>query len=393
MSHSKSLRRAYTALFLAAWLPELVVVAFAGTASELVHADIHEKANGGDLETFGELHAAAERGDARVQYQLGLAYLGGRSNASPCPAYIDTDRSAPVTASCIAPDHAKAAFWFRKAAEQSYARAQFALAQLYVKGDGLQQNYTRAAYWYLQAARQGNTDAMVKLGDLYAKGQGVKQNAAQAASLYLQAARHGNADGQENLGRMLETGQGVAKNEAQAAVLFILAKAGGNARAAQSLVELKTLISPAQFAWAQRHAETWKIVDLVRRASHGDLAAVRALRKEAAKGVAGAQVALGALYNSGEPMQTDFSKAAAWYHKAAEQGNANAYYNLGELYMKGQGVRKNHVKALKWLMLSAAEGNYQASAQAAALKWKMTPEEIEEAKHRANRWQAEHSMH
>ena len=308
-------------------------------------------------------HKAAGMDDPVAQVNLGSLYESG---------------------SGVARDYRKAAYWYRKAGALGDATAQAKIGMLYTSGHGVAQNDTIAAAWFKRAASNGNTEALVKLGELYAKGQGVQKNPARAAAYFAQAAQRGNPDGLEALGSALAQGQGVSRDKERAAVLFMLARTGGNARASQSLSRLQATLSPKQLARAQRHAEMWRTLHAFRRASHGDLAAFGELRKMARDGNTGAQVALGTLYNAGVLMETDLGKAAAWYRKAAKQGSGNAEYNLAELYVKGQGVSKDPVKALEYLMVSAAHGNRRASAQAAALKWQMSPAQIAEAKQNVN---------
>ena len=56
-------------------------------------------------------------------------------------------------------DDAEAVKWFRKGAEQNYARAQAALGVRYAKGEGVAKNKVEAYKWWLLAAGQGNDDA------------------------------------------------------------------------------------------------------------------------------------------------------------------------------------------------------------------------------------------
>jgi TPR repeat protein len=113
-------------------------------------------------------------------------------------------------------DYAQAALWYRKAAEQGDADAQYDLGTWYEEGlnKGVLQDdaqtafwrrkirawrayinsvdfnhsehwrYTQAAFWYRKAAEQGNSVAQDALGDLYYNGQGVPQDYAQAALWY-----------------------------------------------------------------------------------------------------------------------------------------------------------------------------------------------------------------
>ena len=56
--------------------------------------------------------------------------------------------------------------WFRKAAEQGHADAQFCLGECYRTGDGVAKDLAEAKTWYEKAAAQGNADAKVLLRQL-----------------------------------------------------------------------------------------------------------------------------------------------------------------------------------------------------------------------------------
>ena len=60
-------------------------------------------------------------------------------------------------------DDAEALKWWRKAAEQGDAKAQFNLGVMYDKGQGVMRNYAEAAKWYRKAAEQGDADAQRNL--------------------------------------------------------------------------------------------------------------------------------------------------------------------------------------------------------------------------------------
>jgi TPR repeat protein len=60
--------------------------------------------------------------------------------------------------------------WYRKAAEQGLAGAQFNLSVSYDKGVGVTQDYAEALKWYRKSAEQGFADAQVNLGVMHARG-------------------------------------------------------------------------------------------------------------------------------------------------------------------------------------------------------------------------------
>ena len=115
-----------------------------------------------------------------------------------------------------------------------------------------------------------------------------------------------------------------------------------------------------------------------------DLAqAVQWYRKAADQGNAGAQYALGVMYDLGRGIARDYSQAVLWYRRAAEQGSGSAQLNLGLSYRDGQGVAQDDVEALVWLNLalarvSGADQKKCADARAALIK-KVTPAQFAEA--------------
>ena len=70
-------------------------------------------------------------------------------------------------------DDAAAVKWFRKAAEQGGADAQFFLGVMYAKGEGVLEDDAEAVKWYRKAAEQGYAGAQFNLGRMYANGDGV----------------------------------------------------------------------------------------------------------------------------------------------------------------------------------------------------------------------------
>ena len=81
-------------------------------------------------------------------------------------------------------DYAQAVQWFRKAAHQGFAAAQYNLGLLYDNGQGVPQDYVQAVQWYRKAADQENGDAQNNLGVMYGKGKGVGKNNIIAYALY-----------------------------------------------------------------------------------------------------------------------------------------------------------------------------------------------------------------
>ena len=81
--------------------------------------------------------------------------------------------------------------WFRLAAEQGGAIAQWNLGTAYAEGRGVPQDYAEAVKWYRLAAKQEDIAAQYNLGFAYAKGQGVPEDAVEAAKWYRPVRRGG----------------------------------------------------------------------------------------------------------------------------------------------------------------------------------------------------------
>ncbi len=100
------------------------------------------------------------------------------------------------------PSYKQAVYWYRLAAEQGVARAQYDLGLMYFEGKGVPQDYKQAVYWYRLAAEQGYADAQSSLGAMYDIGQGVLQDYPLAHMWYNIAAMNGVIWGAKNRERV-----------------------------------------------------------------------------------------------------------------------------------------------------------------------------------------------
>ena len=161
---------------------------------------------------------AAEMGDPRGMYKLGVCYALGKGG--------------------LTKDEAKAVEWYQKAAEAGEATAMNSLGYAYEYGKGgLTKDTSKAAEWYKKAAEAGNATAMCNLGICYEYGQGgLTENEAKAVEWYKKAAKAGNARGMYNLGVCYGYGLGgLTEDEAKAVEWYKKAAEAGNANAMDSL--------------------------------------------------------------------------------------------------------------------------------------------------------------
>jgi TPR repeat protein len=155
----------------------------------------------------------AKEGHAVAEYQLALLYEKGQG---------------------IQRNAAQACFWYEQAANHGSARAQFALGFLHTQGQLKPLNFMEAARWFEQAARQGDAEAQYNLGLLYEKGRGVPQDYNKAAHWYKKAARQDYVLAQNALGFLYYNGKGVPRDLVISLALFNIAAARGNADAFQN---------------------------------------------------------------------------------------------------------------------------------------------------------------
>ena len=84
-----------------------------------------------------------------------------------------TSGSCTPTVEGVLEDDAEAVRWYRMAAEQGLAEAQYNLGYRYANGRGVLEDDAEAVRWYRMAAEQGYAMAQVNLGYRYDNGEGV----------------------------------------------------------------------------------------------------------------------------------------------------------------------------------------------------------------------------
>ena len=188
---------------------------------------------------------AAEQGDAKAQYYLGAMYGKGQG---------------------ILQDYKEAAKWYRLSAEQGFAKGQYYLGvMLYGDGRcsmgqvgcrGVPRDKKKAIKWLLKAAEQRSVGAQRFLGAIFYYGRGVTQDYAEAAKWYKKAAEQGDSGAQNILGAMYERGKGIPKDFVEAYKWFSIAGETGSGR--MHIEKLgKRKMTPGQIAEAQRLAREW----------------------------------------------------------------------------------------------------------------------------------------
>ena len=96
-----------------------------------------------------------------------------------------------------------------------------------------------------------------------------------------------------------------------------------------------------------------------------------------------AQYELGWRHALGNGFDLDDEMAVRWLRRAAGNGHPLAQNNLGARYVSGDGVPRDLVEAWRWFHLAAEKGDRKAGKNRDSISSEMTPEQIAEARKRA----------
>jgi S1-C subfamily serine protease len=158
----------------------------------------------------------------------------------------------------VAEDKVEAVKWYRKAAEQNLAAAQFKLGFCYAEGRSVAKDEVETVKWYRKAAEQNHALAQALLGSCYAKGQGVVKDETEAVKWYRKAAEQNYATAQGRLGSCYGLGEGVAKDYVEAYKWVLLAAGQGDEAAKRVMATLEEMMTREQIAEGQKLARNFK---------------------------------------------------------------------------------------------------------------------------------------
>lgn len=161
------------------------------------------------------LTKSAEQNYAKAQLALALLYLDGDNDI---PAQIDL-----------------AVKWFEQAGENDNQAAQIFLLNLYKEGALVPHNDTKMVYWAEKAALLDNATAQYELGQFYQAGIVKKQDWQMAAKFYQKAAQQKHANATANLGTLYFQGLGVKQDKITGYAYWLLAQSLGSESAKNNL--------------------------------------------------------------------------------------------------------------------------------------------------------------
>lgn len=209
------------------------------------------------------------------------------------------------------------------------AFSQFALCQIYLKGEQITQNKELAFKYCEQAALQEHQEAIEQITEMYQKGIGTEKNSLKYIVYLLKSAKLGLPKAQHQVGDYY------LKNKKYTICIKFYLEAS-NAKYVKS--EIKIEQNPFLLDYADQKSKDYLVF-------------------KAQKGEAKSQYLLARHYfDEGERV------GLKWLFKAAEQGNQNANLLLAEVYVKGEKLPKDIKKACE-LFAKAELGGLQVDGK------------------------------
>ncbi len=230
-----------------------------------------------------------------------------------------------------------------RATEHGIPTAQYKLAQMYEKGNGVPQDMLKAISLYEQAATQNHPEACYALGKIYGNDQdGHDPNYPEAFKWFLKGAKLGHIHCQYEVSLLYHQGNGVKQDAKTAAVWCVKAATHGDPQAQYYIGNVFWAVKGVKKNYDS--AFTW-------------------FRKAAMRDFADAQNDLGICYYYGKGVKKDLKKAYEWLLKAAQHGLPTSQYNVGGCYEDGCGVARSLDEARNWYQ-KAFDQNHDKAGEA-----------------------------
>lgn len=154
-------------------------------------------------------------------------------------------------------DKAKGVQILREAAGRGLVMADYRLAKLYERGEGVPRDMAASRQWTEKAAVGGNIKAMHDLAVFYAEGDAGPQSYAAAVEWFRQASDHGLVDSQYNLAVLYEQGLGLSQDKPEAAYWYEVAGRAGDQDAGRRARTMLAEMQPTQAEAIKRKARAF----------------------------------------------------------------------------------------------------------------------------------------
>ncbi len=172
----------------------------------------------------------------RIRYELGRALLRVERRDDALPHLIDAaEKGYLIAFSNIGGmyqfdlrNYAEALKWFQRGVAAGDESSRIHLAEMYVDGTGVPQNFSTALGLYMPSAEKNSAVSLYKIGLIYTRGDHtVPRDYTKALQYFQRAAGLGFARAQNDIGWALEQGHGLQRNPAEAAKWYRVAAGQG----------------------------------------------------------------------------------------------------------------------------------------------------------------------
>jgi localization factor PodJL len=155
----------------------------------------------------------------------------------------------------------------KDAASRGLVMAEYRLAKLYERGEGVPRDIAAARSWTEKAAIGGNRLAMHDLAVFYAEGDAGPQSYAAAVEWFRAASDLGLVDSQYNLAVLYEQGLGVSQDKSEAAYWYEVAGRAGDQDAGRRARAMLAEMQPTQAEAIKRKARAFNPKPQIARAN------------------------------------------------------------------------------------------------------------------------------
>ena len=258
-----------------------------------------------------------------------------------------------------------------KLAETGDIFAQNELANLYLYGDGIEEDEEEGVKWLKRSADAGHWISIMDLADCYSDGIGVSQDKLKAIDLYKRVYELGSGEAANRIGVIYHN-----QNNSEEAVKWYkkVYELGGSASGEVAnrigLIYDNQNNSEEAVKWYRKGFDKgydWSGYNLALSYSNGtgvpqDKQKALELYKEVydlENSASGSSAnAIGNVYYR----QNDYEESIEWYNKGIEKNSGWAYYNLADCYYDGNGVKKDKNKAYELYKKAAELGIEEATS-------------------------------
>lgn len=349
--------------------------------------NLHSNDNAAISDVIEYLDLMSQKSDSKASFNLGRLYYEGQRG-------LEKDFESALKYFFLAASR----YWKRdgratdgnkNGADKTAAEAAGYIGRMYLRGEGVVQNYDKAKAWFERGKSHGDAQSQWGLGIMLLNGMGIRRNIKLATELLRTSADQDYAPAQVQMGRLF-LDQGNPEDVKTANYLFELAARYGNIEAWYYLAEMtnhaigrerQCQIALSYYKTVAERAEPlvslWSQANLAYELGNHDLAFLQyvmaaeqgyekaqtnvAFMLDASFGkLSVVELLTGRQENKISPMANANLALIEWT-RSSRQSNVDSLVKMGDYYFYGIGVDKDLAKAVSCY---TGASDYQQSAQA-----------------------------